>query len=132
MFGRWLDRGERELQGATGDGYLQGMLLSETTKPCFTVATERRIVMLEDVTRGRAGRLRAKGITFEVPWSMVKGYWTGVLPLPPDLWRAGPEGEVIVFTLDPLTAGGQDLVVRVTSPAWLEATRAMGVPEVRD
>ena len=132
MFGRWLDRGEREIEGASGDGYLQGILLSETTKPCFTTATERRIVMLRDVSRGRRGQIRAGGISFEVPWTMVKGYWTGIMPFPPDLWREGPEGEVIVFTLDPVAAGGRDLVVRVTSPAWLEASKAMGLPEVRD
>ena len=132
MFGRWLAPGEHELEGAHGDGYLQGVLLSEVSLPSFTTATERRIVMLDEVRRGWPRKRRAKVVRFEVPWSMVKGYWRGVLPLPPELWREGPEAEVIVFSLDPAAASGQDLVVLVKSGAWVEASNAMGVPEVRD
>jgi len=88
--------------------------------------------MFEEATRGRRGKLRSKGLCFEVPWRMVKGYWTGIMPFPPDLWRVGPEGEVIVFSLDPLVAEGQDLVVLLTTPDWVAASQRMGIPPVRD
>ncbi|MDP9389191.1 MAG: hypothetical protein M3Q48_15055 [Actinomycetota bacterium] len=128
----WLAAGERELEGACGKGFLQGILLSEVSAPRYTTATERRIVMFEDVVRGRRGRVRGKGITFEVPWSKVHSYWTGVMPFPPDMWREGPEGEVIVLTLDPAVADGRDIVVWPGSEAWVAASRAMGVPELKD
>lgn len=132
MFSRWLESGEHELDGLCGDGYLQGILLSEVSQPRFTMATDRRLVMLEESTRGRRGRLRTRGVVFEVPWTMVKGYWTGVMPFPPDLWRVGPEGEVIVFSLDPAAADGQDLVVVLTTPEWVATSQRMGISPVRD
>lgn len=129
---RWLADGERQLEGASGEGFLQGILLSEVSAPRYTTATERRIVMLEDATRDRRGRLRARGISFEVPWAKVCSYWTGVMPFPPDMWRQGPEGEVVIFTLDPGAADGRDVVVWPRSEAWTAAARVMGVPELRD
>lgn len=132
VFSRWLAPGEHELEGLCGDGYLQGILLSEVSQPRFTMATDRRLVMLEESTRGRRGKLRTKGVCFEVPWTMVKGYWTGVMPFPPDLWRVGHEGEVIVFSLDPAVADGQDLVVVLTTPEWVTTSQRMGIPPVRD
>ncbi|MDP9403337.1 MAG: hypothetical protein M3P85_08370 [Actinomycetota bacterium] len=132
MFSRWLEAGEHELEGLGGDGYLQGILLSEVSQPRYTTATDRRLVMLEEPIRGRRGKLRTKSVCFAVPWTMVKGYWTGVMPFPPDLWRVGHEGEVIVFSLDPAVADGQDLVVLLTTPAWVTTSQRMGIAPVRD
>lgn len=129
---RWLASGERELDGARGEGFLQGLLLSEISAPCYTTATERRIVMLEGVTHDRRGRTRATAVSFEAPWSIVRGFWTGIMPFPPDLWRAGPEGPVIVLSLDPDTTGGRDLVVHSGIDAWVGACRAMGIERVPD
>jgi hypothetical protein len=128
----WLAAGERELEGACGEGFLQGILLSEVSAPRYTKATERRIVMFDEVTRDRKGRVRVKGISLEVPWAKVCAYWTGVMPFPPDMWREGPEGEVIMFTLDPRAAEGRDIVVWPRTDAWTAAARAMGVPELKD
>lgn len=132
VFSRWLESGEHELAGLYGEGYLQGILLSEVSQPRYTMATDRRLVMFEEAARGRRGKLRGKDVVFEVPWTMVKGYWTGVMPFPPDLWRVGHEGEVIVFSLDPLVAEGQDLVVLLTTPDWVTASERMGISLVRD
>jgi hypothetical protein len=131
MFGSWLAAGEREL-GVVGHGFLQGTLLGDVSASRLATATERRIVMLDGAKMGRNGRLKAAGVYFDVAWSNVQGYWTGVLPFPPELWREGPEGEVVVFTLDPVTAGGQDLVICSNTEAWAAAGRAMGVPEIHD
>lgn len=128
----WLADGERELEGASGEGFLQGILLSEVSAPRYTTATERRIVMFDEVTRDRRGKVRVKGICLEVPWDRVCAYWTGVMPFPPDMWRTGPEGEVIVFTLDPAAADGHDIVVWPRSEGWMAAARAMGVPQLID
>ena len=128
----WLASGEHELEGACGEGFLQGILLSELSAPHYTTATERRIVMFEETTRDRRGRLRGKGISLEVPWSKVHSYWTGVMPFPPDMWREGPEGEVIMFTLDPLAADGRDIVVWPRTDLWVAAVTAIGVPELKD
>lgn len=128
----WLAAGERELEGACGEGFLQGILLSEVSAPRYTAATERRIVMFDEVSRDRKGRVRARGISLEVPWAQVCSYWTGVMPFPPDMWRAGPEGEVIMFTLDPTAADGHDIVVWPRTEAWMAAARAMGVPQLID
>ncbi len=132
MFSRWLEAGEQELEGLCGDGYLQGILLSEVSQPRYTTATDRRLVMLEEPVKGRRGKLRPRTVCFEVPWTKVRGYWTGVMPFPPDLWRVGHEGEVIVFSLDPVVADGQDLVVLLTTPAWVTTSQRMGIPPVRD
>lgn len=132
VFSRWLEAGEHELDGLSGDGYLQGILLSEVSQPRFTMATDRRLVMLEEPAKAKRPKLRTKNVCFEVPWTMVRGYWTGVMPFPPDLWRVGHEGEVIVFSLDPVVADGQDLVVLLTTPAWVATSEQMGIPKVRD
>lgn len=132
VFSRWLESGEHELTGLRGEGYLQGILLSEVSQPRYTMATNRRLVMFDETTLGRRGQVRSRGVCFEVPWTMVRGYWTGVMPFPPDLWRLGSEGEVIVFSLDPLVAEGQDLVVLYTTPDWVAASERLGIPLVRD
>jgi len=129
---RWLATGERELEGTQGEGFLQGVLLSETSAPGYATATERRVVMLEGVTHDRRGRTRASGVAFEAPWLSVRGYWTGVLPFPPELWRAGPEGQVIVLSLDPDATGGRDLVVLSGIAAWVSACQARGVERIHD
>ena len=129
---RWLAAGERELDGACGDGFLQGILLSEVSAPRYTIATERRIVMSEETIRDRRGKVHIKTIGLEVPWTRVCAYWLGVVPFPPDMWREGPEGEVVVFTLEPEAADGRDLVVWPRTDGWLAAARTMGVPEMRD
>lgn len=129
---RWLAAGERELEGACGEGFLQGILLSEVSAPCYTVATERRIVMCDDVARDRRGKVQVRSISLEVPWSRVCAYWVGVVPFPPDLWREGPEGKVVMFTLEPEVAGGRDIVVWPHSEAWTSAAQAMGIPELHD
>ena len=128
---RWLAAGERELDGACGAGFLQGILLSEVSAPGRVTATERRIVLFADGPRDRRGRARST-ISLEVPWSKVHAYWTGVVPFPPDMWREGHEGEVIMFTLDPEAAGGRDIVVWPRTEAWMAVARAMGVPELVD
>ena len=129
---RWLAAGERELEGACGEGFLQGILLSEVSAPCRVAATERRIVLFQDGATDGRGRTRRGTISLEVPWSKVHAYWTGVVPFPPDMWREGPEGDVIMFTLDPDAAGGRDIVVFPRTEAWLAAVRTMGVPELVD
>jgi hypothetical protein len=62
----------------------------------------------------------------------VVGYWTGVLPLPPELWREGPRREVVVLMLDPEVAAGQDLVIRSNLDSWIAAIGDAGVPHVVD
>lgn len=124
----WLDDGERDL-GVVGDGYLQGMVLAESSVSTRTAATERRILMFD------AGTNRASApakIVFQVPWASVVGYWSGVLPLPAELWREGPRREVVVLMLDPEVAGGQDLVIRSNLDDWMAAIRQAGVPQVVD
>lgn len=128
----WLAAGEYQLEGASGEGFLQGILLSEVSAPRYTTATQRRIVMFDEAARDRRGRARVRDISLEVPWDRVCAYSTGVMPFPPDMWRQGPEGEVVIFTLDPLVADGRDIVVWPRSDAWTDAARAMGVPELRD
>lgn len=135
MFSRWLEPGEHEVDGLASQGFLQGILLSEVSEPRPTVATQRRIVMFrESPDAGRRTRVRGRSrdVCFDVPWSMVKGYWTGIMPFPPDLWRVGPEGEVVVFSLDPAVADGHDLVVLLTSRAWVDLAQSLEIPEVRD
>ena len=129
---RWLAAGERELEGACGQGFLQGILLSEVSAPRYTTATERRIVMCDEVTRDRNGKVTVSSISLQVPWTRVCAYWIGVVPFPPDMWRDGPEGEVIIFTLEPEAADGRDIVVWPRTEAWTAAATAMGVPELRD
>lgn len=129
---QWLATGERELDGACGQGFLQGILLSEVSAPSYTTATERRIVMCDEVTCDRRGKVHVASICFEVPWRRVCAYWLGVVPFPPDMWREGPEGEVIMFTLEPEAADGRDIVVWPPSEAWRTAARSMGVPELKD
>jgi hypothetical protein len=128
----WLAAGEYELEGASGDGFLQGILLSELSEPRYTTATQRRIVMFDQVTRDRRGRVKVQNISLEVPWARVCAYSTAVMPFPPDMWRQGPEGEVVIFTLDPLVADGRDIVVWPRTDAWTAAARAMGIPELKD
>lgn len=128
---KWLDDGEHELELA-GEAYLQGVSLAEVSVSKHITATERRIVMLDAVTEGRGGSVRVSGIFFEVPWTCVHGYWRGVMPFPAELWREGPEGEVVVLVLDPEAAGGQDVVIRSHLPSWVEASLQVGIPEIRD
>ena len=129
---KWLAAGERELEGAHGDGFLQGVLLSDLSAPRYTIATERRIVMSEETARDRRGRVQITSIGLEVPWSRVCAYWLGVVPFPPDMWREGTEGEVIVFSLDPEVADRCDLVVWPRTEAWTAAARAMGILQLDD
>lgn len=128
---KWLDGDEREL-GVVGEGYLQGMVPTEMSDSVPTTATERRVVMLGglDDHEGRAGR--ANAIVFQVPWASVHGYWQGVMPLPPERWRDGPEGRVVVLVLNPEAAGGQDVVLRSNLVSWVEACRTVGIPEILD
>ena len=129
---KWMAAGERALDGASGDGFLQGVLLSDLSAPRYTMATERRIVMSDETTRDRRGKVQVKTIGLEVPWSRVCAYWLGVVPFPPDMWREGTEGEVIVFSLEPEVADGCDLVVWPRSEAWTAAARSMGVIQLDD
>lgn len=129
---KWLAAGERALEGACGDGFLQGVLLSDLSAPRYTIATERRIVMSDQTTRDRRGKVQVKTIGLEVPWARVCAYWLGVVPFPPDMWREGTEGEVIVFSLEPEVADGRDLVVWPRSASWTAAAESMGVPQLLD
>lgn len=126
----WLHDGERDL-GVIGDGYLQGVVLAESSASTSTAATERRVLMV-DPGHGAAAGWKAARIVFQVPWASVVGYWTGVLPLPPELWREGPRCEVVVLMLDPDVAAGQDIVIRSNLDAWVDASRRAGVPHVVD
>ncbi|MBW3547108.1 MAG: hypothetical protein KY452_03095 [Actinobacteria bacterium] len=128
---RLLGGGEREL-GVVGDAFLQGVVLAEVSPSKRTVATERRVVMLDGGSRGHGGSGSAASIFFQVPWSSVNGYWTGVLGFPPELWREGPEGKVVVLVLDPGAAGGKDVVIRSNLESWVSATRDAGIPEIVD
>ena len=128
---RLLGGGEREL-GVVGDAFLQGAVLAEVSPSKRTVATERRVVMLDGGSRGHGGSGSAASIFFQVPWSSVYGYWTGVLGFPPELWREGPEGKVVVLVLDPGAAGGKDVVIRSNLESWVSASRDAGVPEIVD
>ena len=128
----WLAAGERELEGACGEGFLQGILLSEVSAPHYTAATDCRIVMFEEAPADPDARDRQGCISLEVPWKRVCSYWTGTMPFPPDMWRHGPEGEVIIFTLDPAAADGRDIVVCPPCEGWMAAAVAMGVPELKD
>lgn len=121
----WLHEGERDL-GVVGDGYLQGIVLAESSASTVTVATERRILMLDLAGAG------PERISFQVPWESVVGYWTGVLPLPAELWREGPRREVVVLMLDPEVAAGQDVVIRTNLEDWIAAIGERGIPQVVD
>lgn len=129
--GGWLDDGEREL-GVVGLAYLQGVDLAEVSESRRAAATERRVLILEGSADGHAGKPSTTGIFFEVPWTCVRGYWVGVMPFPPELWREGPEGEVLVLVLDPEACGGKDVVIRSDLEAWIGAVRTVGIPEIRD
>lgn len=124
-----LGGGEREL-GVVGDAFLQGVVLAEVSPSKPAVATQRRIVMLDRT--GPGGSAGGSSIFFQVPWTSVHGYWTGVLPFPPELWREGPEGKVVVLVLDPDAAGGKDLVIRSNLDRWISASRDAGVGEIVD
>ncbi len=126
-----LEHDERELD-LVGEGYLQGLVPSEMSESTTTTATERRVVMLAGPAdpEGRGGA--AQAIVFEVPWASVHGYWQGMMPLPPERWRDGPEGEVVVLVLDPEVAEGQDVVLRSNLASWVEACREIGIPEIVD
>ncbi|HWH35513.1 MAG TPA: hypothetical protein VNT56_09385 [Acidimicrobiales bacterium] len=128
---KWLDGDERELD-LVGEGYLQGLVPSEMSDAMPTTATERRVMMLgERDPRLDHGR-RPDRIFFQVPWTSVHGYWQGSMPLPPERWRDGPEGDVVVLVLDPEAAGGQDVVLRSNLPAWIEACQRIGISEIFD
>lgn len=129
---RWLAAGEYELEGASGQGFLQGILLSEMSAPRYTVATERRIVMCDEVSRDAHGKVDVSSICLEVPWRRVCAYWLGVVPFPPEMWRDGPDGEVIVFTLEPEVADGCDIVVWPRTDAWTAAATVMSIPRLHD
>lgn len=126
-----LEHDESELD-LVGEGYLQGLVPSEMSESAPTTATERRVVMVGGLTdlQGRSGPARV--IVFEVPWASVYGYWQGLMPLPPERWRDGPEGEVVVLVLDPEVADGQDVVLRSNLASWVEACREIGIPEIVD
>lgn len=127
----WLDEGEHEL-GVVGEAFLQGVVLAEVSGSKHTVATERRVVMLDDAA-GVAGHHGAgNGIFFEVEWASVRGYWCGVLGFPAELWREGPEGEVAVLMLDPEVADGRDVVIRSNLASWVAAIRDLSIPEIVD
>lgn len=127
---KWLEAGEREL-GLVGEGYLQGLVPSEMSESMPTTATERRVVML-----GEAGEAppagRTPGIHFQIAWACVCGYWRGPMPLPPERWREGPEGTVLVLVLDPEAGGGRDVVIRDNLASWEDACRTIGIPEIVD
>ncbi len=122
-----LYEGEREL-GVVGDGYLQGVALAESSASTPTAATQRRVLMFDTADAGS----EVPKVSFQVPWASVVGYWTGVLPLPAELWREGPRSEVVVLMLDPEAAGGQDIVIRSNLDAWIDAICQVGVPQVVD
>ncbi|CAN5709998.1 hypothetical protein BH24ACT2_BH24ACT2_09210 [soil metagenome] len=128
---RWLDGDEREL-GLVGEGYLQGLTPSEMSDSMPTTATERRVVMLGGPAEPPARAGRARKIFFQVPWASVYGYWQGMMPLPPERWRDGPEAAVVVLVLDPQAAGGQDVVLRSNLASWVEACRTIGISEIVD
>lgn len=128
---KWLDADERELDVA-GEGYLQGLVPTEMSDSVPTTATERRVVMLGGLADHEGRNARANAIVFQVPWASVHGYWQGVMPLPPERWRDGPEGQVIVLVLNPEAAGGQDVVLRSNLDSWVAACRAIGIPEILD
>lgn len=128
---KFLGGGEREL-GVVGEAFLQGVVLAEVSPSKRAVATERRILMLEGGSHGHSAPGRAASIFFQVQWSSVYGYWTGVLPFPPELWREGPEGRVVVLVLDPGAAGGKDLVIRSNLESWVSASRDVGVSQIVD
>lgn len=131
MTGSWLGEGEHEL-GIDGEAFLQGVVLAEVSGSKHTVATQRRVVMLDDVAGGAGRGASGNGIFFEVGWESVRGYWTGVLGFPAELWREGPEGEVTVLMLDPEVAEGQDLVIRSNLGSWVTAIRGLAIPEIVD
>ncbi len=97
-----------------------------------TTATERRVVMLGGPGEPPARAGRARNIFFQVPWASVYGYWQGMMPLPPERWRDGPETAVVVLVLDPQAAGGQDVVLRSNLASWVEACRTIGISEIID
>jgi len=128
---RWLDGDERELE-LVGEGYLQGLVPSEMSESMPTTATERRVVMLNGAVGLPVRGARRSGIFFEVPWARVHGYWQGVMPLPPERWRDGPEAAVLVLVLDPEAGGGQDVVLRSNLSSWVDVCRTIGIAEIVD
>lgn len=129
---KWLEGDEREL-GLVGEGYLQGLIPSEMSDSMPTTATERRVVMLGEPAEAAARASRPRnGIYFQVPWACVCGYWQGLMPLPPERWREGPEAAVVVLVLEPEAAGGKDVVLRSNLASWVDACRAIGIPEIVD
>ncbi len=115
-----------------GEGYLQGLMPTDMSDAVVTVATERRVVMLGGLSDLEGRRGRANAIVFEVPWASVFGYWQGLMPLPADRWREGPEAQVVVLVLDPEVADGHDVVIRSNLAPWVEACRTIGIPEILD
>ena len=128
---RWLEGDERDL-GLVGEGYLQGLIPSEMSDSMPTTATERRVVMLDGPGEPTPRAARARNIFFQVPWASVHGYWQGMMPLPPERWRDGPEAAVVVLVLDPEAAGGQDVVLRSNVASWVDACRTIGISEIVD
>lgn len=128
---KWLDGDEREL-GLVAEGYLQGLVPSEMSDAMPTTATDRRVLMLGERDPRLDHDRQPDGIFFQVPWASVHGYWQGSMPLPPERWRDGPEGDVVVLVLDPEAAGGQDVVLRSNLPAWVEACQRLGISEIVD
>lgn len=126
-----LDADERELD-VVGEGYLQGLVPSEMSDARPTTATERRVMMLRDGGDPLPSSGRNDGIFFQVPWASVNGYWQGSMPLPPERWRDGPEGAVLVLVLDPEAAGGQDVVLRTNLSSWVETCQTIGISEIVD
>lgn len=128
---KWLEGDEHEL-GLVGEGYLQGLVPSEMSEAMPTTATERRVVMVGEGSESPPRAGRARGIFFQVPWASVCGYWKGVMPLPPERWRDGPDAAVVVLVLDPEAAGGKDVVIRSNLAAWVDACRTVGIAEIVD
>ena len=128
---KWLEGDEHEL-GFVGEGYLQGLVPSEMSETMPTTATERRVVMVGEPSEAPPRARGIPGIFFQVPWASVCGYWQGVMPLPPERWRDGPDATVVVLVLDPEAAGGKDVVIRTNLAAWVDACRRVGIAEIVD
>lgn len=128
---KWLEGDEREL-GLVGEGCLQGLIPSEMSESMPVTATERRVVMLGEPAEAAVRGGRPGGIYFQISWACVCGYWQGLMPLPPERWRDGPEAAVVVLVLEPEAAGGKDVVIRSNLDSWVEACRTIGIAEIVD
>ena len=72
--GIWRQRGESDMKaGATGR--IQGVFPSQKFMECYVVGTDRRVVMLQRVTIGRRGAVKAKQVYYSVPWEKIVRYY---------------------------------------------------------